>query len=126
MGNHEYCMECGESDFHRGRPCDPKKLVKKDRERAEQKAYEQQLTVAAKVLQKELEANGHKVYNEGTHIEVWPRLPGEKPRKPGKCSNCRSQLPHKCATSGCENNPGSNGWDCYKYCESCHYHGLNE
>ena len=25
MGNHEYCVDCGESDFHYGRDCDPKK-----------------------------------------------------------------------------------------------------
>lgn len=25
MGNHEFCTECGESDFHHGRPCDPVK-----------------------------------------------------------------------------------------------------
>jgi hypothetical protein len=23
VGNHEFCVECGESDFHRGEPCDP-------------------------------------------------------------------------------------------------------
>ena len=25
MGNHEYCTECGATDFHLGRPCDPKR-----------------------------------------------------------------------------------------------------
>ena len=25
MGNHEFCTECGESDFHWGRPCNEKK-----------------------------------------------------------------------------------------------------
>src|SRR6185369_10614471 len=25
MGNHEYCDECGENDFHRGEPCNPEK-----------------------------------------------------------------------------------------------------
>lgn len=24
MGNHEYCGECGASDFHYNRPCNPK------------------------------------------------------------------------------------------------------
>jgi hypothetical protein len=28
MGNHEYCIDCGESDFHHGRPCDPVKVAR--------------------------------------------------------------------------------------------------
>jgi hypothetical protein len=28
MGNHEYCIHCGESDFHYHRPCNPKKVAK--------------------------------------------------------------------------------------------------
>lgn len=28
MGNHEYCTECGASDFHDGRPCNPDRLAK--------------------------------------------------------------------------------------------------
>lgn len=32
MGNHEYCVDCGVSDFHFGRPCNPK-LVAKEQER---------------------------------------------------------------------------------------------
>jgi hypothetical protein len=27
MGNHEYCVDCGESDFHHHRPCNPKKVA---------------------------------------------------------------------------------------------------
>lgn len=27
MGNHEYCMDCGASDFHHGRPCNPERLA---------------------------------------------------------------------------------------------------
>lgn len=27
MGNHEYCPECEQNDFHHGRPCDPKDLA---------------------------------------------------------------------------------------------------
>lgn len=119
MGNHEYCGECGESDFHWGRSCDPKKLAKKQQERAKQKAYERELTIAARALQKDLEKLGHRVYNERTHIEVWPRLPGEKPYKPLKCMNCGKEHPHKCAIKGCKNIPGGNVWDCYKYCDEC-------
>jgi hypothetical protein len=27
MGNHEWCVECEQSDFHRGRPCLPRHLA---------------------------------------------------------------------------------------------------
>lgn len=27
MGNHEYCVDCGENDFHYGRPCNPEKVA---------------------------------------------------------------------------------------------------
>lgn len=34
MGNHEYCTECGEDDFHYGYPCDPiKKAAQQGRKR---------------------------------------------------------------------------------------------
>lgn len=33
--NHEYCEDCGQNDFHHGRPCDPILKAKKDTERAE-------------------------------------------------------------------------------------------
>lgn len=36
MGNHEYCEDCGESDFHHHRPCDPVKLAKKKQEKENQ------------------------------------------------------------------------------------------
>lgn len=35
MGNHEYCVECGENDYHYGQPCDPKKVAKMKREQAD-------------------------------------------------------------------------------------------
>ncbi len=41
MGNHEYCVDCGESDFHLHRGCDPVKVARKqesERVRLEQKA----------------------------------------------------------------------------------------
>lgn len=37
MGNHEYCLDCGASDFHYGKPCDPARKAKHD---AEEKAME--------------------------------------------------------------------------------------
>lgn len=29
MGNHEYCVNCGESDFHYGRKCNPKLVAQR-------------------------------------------------------------------------------------------------
>lgn len=121
MGNHEYCSSCGESDFHYGYPCDPKKLARQQKERAAQKERQEKLIIQAEILERELELEGHWVINDGTHLTVWPKIPGEKPlAKPTKCTNCGGKLPHKCATKGCNKNPGGNGWDCYKYCNECH------
>jgi predicted nucleic acid-binding Zn-ribbon protein len=39
MGNHEFCTECGASDFHHGRECDPKR--KAEYEARNQKAIEE-------------------------------------------------------------------------------------
>lgn len=35
MGNHEYCTECGASDFHLGRPCNPALKAKHQAEEME-------------------------------------------------------------------------------------------
>jgi len=43
MGNHEFCEQCGESTFHRGRPCDPEKVRKRQ---AERQAYEERANAA--------------------------------------------------------------------------------
>ena len=39
MGNHEYCMDCGENDFHLHRPCRPEKLAEQKRKRQERTGY---------------------------------------------------------------------------------------
>jgi hypothetical protein len=44
LGNHEYCCDCEESDFHHGRPCDPAKVgarVERERVAAERKKHAQ-------------------------------------------------------------------------------------
>lgn len=38
MGNHEYCVDCGESDFHYHRPCDPVKVAARLKAKAEAEA----------------------------------------------------------------------------------------
>lgn len=35
MGNHEFCVDCHENDFHIGRPCDPEKVAKVQAEKRE-------------------------------------------------------------------------------------------
>lgn len=37
MGNHEWCVECEESDFHYGRDCNPIKKAKVAAKNAQQK-----------------------------------------------------------------------------------------
>lgn len=41
MGNHEYCVDCGESNFHYNRPCDPYKLAAMQAERAAQAKHKE-------------------------------------------------------------------------------------
>lgn len=120
MGNHEFCVRCCASDFHYGSECDPVELARAEKERAKQKERERRLIIQAKILERELDLKGHTVWNEGIYLKVLPKIPGEKPRvKPTKCTNCGSKLPHKCATKNCNNDPGGNGYDCYKYCDNC-------
>jgi len=58
MGNHEYCVDCGESDFHYGRPCDPDKLAaEKERNRLNEERS-QRLDEKAKRIVDALVAKG--------------------------------------------------------------------
>lgn len=66
MGNHEWCPNCEEDDYHSGQPCDPKKVMARiDREKKARdekegciQAMEQALTAAG--IKYELE-NGNAV-----------------------------------------------------------------
>lgn len=40
MGNHEYCENCVENNFHYGRPCDPKKVATINKLKAAKKSEE--------------------------------------------------------------------------------------
>lgn len=62
MGNHEYCTECGENDYHSGEPCDPKKKAVhqkeiQDREKRNQGGREklEQFTTKLKKMFPEIE-----------------------------------------------------------------------
>ena len=57
MGNHEFCEDCGESDFHLHRPCDPKKVAARKAE-AKKQGEEQQQCIGKMKL--ELEKAGIK------------------------------------------------------------------
>lgn len=57
MGNHEYCDECGESDFHYGRPCDP---AKKAAHQAEQAANQKRADQETKRITQLLDSVGLK------------------------------------------------------------------
>jgi len=50
MGNHEFCTECGASDFHYGRPCDPKR--KKEHQEKQRRAKENYETLRQSALAK--------------------------------------------------------------------------
>ena len=42
MGNHEFCPDCHENDFHLHRPCDPVKVARINAEKAEAERIRQE------------------------------------------------------------------------------------
>jgi hypothetical protein len=60
MGNHEYCEECGASDFHYNKPCNPERKAKFQAEQDKLYAREQQAEKAAKKAVKKLQKLGYK------------------------------------------------------------------
>ncbi|MES2213684.1 MAG: hypothetical protein V4473_02490 [Patescibacteria group bacterium] len=59
MGNHEYCEECGESNFHYNRPCDPERKAKYQREIEQKKEREVRGKQAAVSALKKLKKLGY-------------------------------------------------------------------
>lgn len=57
--NHEYCEDCGQNDFHMGRPCNPELKAKKDAERAENKRRMEESIRILTVLATELKSRGY-------------------------------------------------------------------
>ena len=54
MGNHEYCAECGENDFHFGEPCDPEAKAKFQRELRRLKERKEKADSHARIFMKHL------------------------------------------------------------------------
>ena len=55
MGNHEYCPDCGESDFHYERPCNPiKKALMNRKKREAESAKQEQMEYLKNVVIPEL------------------------------------------------------------------------
>lgn len=74
MGNHEYCEDCGESDFHLHWPCDPVKLAKKKREEEDWEEKKKDAKSKAKdIVGKLLDSNGIKwTQDHDGYTEVSP------------------------------------------------------
>jgi hypothetical protein len=58
MGNHEYCTECGLSNFHYGEPCPPKAKAAHQAREAEILERTIRAERAAKALVEKLQAKG--------------------------------------------------------------------
>jgi hypothetical protein len=53
MGNHEFCAQCEENDFHYGEPCDPKRVAAVQKKEQEEKArLGRQIQEATKLMAK--------------------------------------------------------------------------
>lgn len=59
MGNHEFCGECGASDFHYNRPCDPATKAKYQARQRKIERRVQQAEAAARNAAKKLRALGY-------------------------------------------------------------------
>ena len=68
MGNHEYCVDCGESDFHWGKPCNPEKVAARqaiERRDAERKklGVGKMIDILDKLkVQYQVDENGHATF----------------------------------------------------------------
>jgi hypothetical protein len=74
MGNHEYCVDCGASDFHLGSPCEPELLAAEQSRQKAAKAYIERKDRAAKRVCAELLKLGYpaRIGNCGhVIIEKW-------------------------------------------------------
>lgn len=74
MGNHEFCVDCEESDFHLGRPCDPVKFAAVRRKSDEARIRLDKHTAKAKRLIKWLGKKGIKAaldQQNNIYISKW-------------------------------------------------------
>jgi hypothetical protein len=71
MGNHEYCDECGASDFHFGRECNPERKAKHQKEREEIRKRNENYDRLTESTIKELRNLGFKAKkNQYGNIEI--------------------------------------------------------
>ncbi len=68
MGNHEYCEDCGENDFHLGRPCNPEKVKAKE---AEAKKLKQEKEKRYAVIKEKLDKAELSFYYDGTCFKIY-------------------------------------------------------
>ena len=75
MGNHEYCEECGESDFHLGRKCYPKKVAKVKAREAEVEMRLQACITKLKADMKTITSMGYsmEINTEYGCANIWPK-----------------------------------------------------
>jgi hypothetical protein len=70
MGNHEHCVDCGESSFHLDRPCDPVKVAEvKAEEKRRDDNYKRRCD-AAKQIGAMLASKGQSNYVHDSTIEI--------------------------------------------------------
>ena len=69
MGNHEFCEDCGESDFHLTRPCDPLKVKER---KANQLEFLSDLQRAQLVLTEFLQEAGYSCVAGPFFVQVNP------------------------------------------------------
>jgi len=76
MGNHEYCEDCGASDFHHGRPCDPTRKAAFEAEKVQNAARQKAAREKLAVLATELNSRGYQAeFNVYGTLQVNARNP---------------------------------------------------
>ena len=83
MGNHEYCEECGASDFHLGRTCQeayPKKYIEMQEAKRKDEERKQRLLPKFLAFKQELQSRGIRFWggnSEDTISISWAGMPEE-------------------------------------------------
>ena len=71
MGNHEFCTECGESNFHHHRPCDPERKMRYEEEKRKIKNRKERADQAVIKIVKKLKELGYEAeIDEYGHIII--------------------------------------------------------
>jgi hypothetical protein len=62
MGNHEYCVDCGENDFHHGSPCNPESYRKHQEYKQQIEERDKKIGALADKLMEILRGHGLDAY----------------------------------------------------------------